>query len=121
VSAETDFRALLLAYPGLAALVGTRISENAVPQGTPLPYVAFAARHERTHNLLGELMADRAEFTTQCWGRNAAEAAAVAAQVTLAVQAADPARGAVVLSTESAYDPATESDATILTVEWWAL
>jgi len=121
VSAETDFRALLAAYPGLAALVGQRISENAVPQGTPLPYVAFTSRHEPTYNLLGTLMADRAEFTVQCWGENATQAAAVAAQVTLAVQAANPDRGAVVLSTDGAYDPQTQADASILTVEWWAL
>jgi hypothetical protein len=121
MSAEADFRALLVAHPGLAALVGTRISENAVPQGLALPYVAFGARHELTHNLLGDVMADQATLTVQCWGRNATEAAAVAAQVALAVEGAEPARGAVVISTEGAYDAQTDADASILVVEWWAL
>ncbi len=121
MSAETDFRALLVAHPGLAALVGTRVAENAVPQGAALPYVAFTARHELTHNLLGEVMADQVAFTVQCWGANASEAAAVAAQVALAVQAAEPARGAVVISTDGAYDPQTGADASILSIEWWAL
>jgi len=121
MSAESDFRTLLVGFAGLISLVAQRVSENAVPQGTSLPYVAFTSRHELTHNLLGEVMADQAVFTVQCWGRNAAEAAAVAAQVALAVQGADPARGAVVLSTDGAYDPPADADAAILTVEWWAL
>lgn len=121
MSAETDFRTLLVNFPGLAALVGTRVAENSVDEGLPLPYIAFTGRHDRTHNLLGELMADQVEFTVQCWGKTAADAAAVAAQVVLAVQSADPARGAVVMSSESAFDPDVNLDATILTVEWWAL
>jgi hypothetical protein len=121
MSAETDFRALLVAHPGLAALVGTRVAENAVPEGAQLPFVAFTSRHELTHNLLGEVMADQCLFTVQCWARSSAEAAAVAAQVLLAVQAADPARGAVVLSTEGGYDSELRLDASILSVEWWAL
>ena len=121
MSAETDFRALLVAHPGLAALVGTRVSENAVPEGAVLPFVAFTSRHDLTHNLLGEVMADQCVFTVQCWARSSADAAAVAAQVLLAVQGADPARGAVVLSTEGGYDAELRLDASILSVEWWAL
>lgn len=121
MSAETDFRALLVGFAGLTALVGQRISENTVPEGEPRPYVAFTARHELQHNLLGEVMADQCTFTVQCWADNASQAAAVAAQVVLAVAAADPARGAVVLSTDGAYDPSVGADASILTVEWWAI
>jgi hypothetical protein len=121
MSAETDFRTLLAAHPGLSALVGPRVSENAVPEGAELPFVAFTARHELTHNLLGELMADQCVFTVQCWARSSAVAAAVAAQVLLAVEGADPDRGAVVLSTEGGYDQELKLDASILTVEWWAL
>ena len=121
MSAETDFRTLLVDFAPLAALVGTRVSENSVDERLPLPYIAFTGRHDRTHNLLGELVADQVEFTVQCWAENAADAAAVAAQVVLAVQSADPVRGAVVLSSESAFDPELKLDATILTVEWWAL
>lgn len=121
MSAETDFRALLAGFAGLVALVGQRVSENAVPEGEPRPYVAFTSRHELTHNLLSEVMADQCTFTVQCWADNASQAAAVAEQVLLAVAEADPAHGAVVLSTDSAYDPAAGADAAILTVEWWAL
>lgn len=121
MSAETDFRALLVGHPGLAALVGTRVAEAAVPEGAAMPYVAFVSRHELTHNLTGEVMADQVQFTVQCWAESAAAAAAVAAQVLLAVGAADPARGAVVLSTETAYDAELRLDAAILNVEWWAV
>lgn len=121
MSAETEFRALLVAHAGLAALVGTRVAEAAVPPGSPLPYVAFVSRHDRTHNLAGQLMADQVFFTVQCWAESAAAAAAVAAQVVLAVEGADPDRGAVVLNTETAFDPELQLDASILTVEWWAL
>jgi hypothetical protein len=121
MSAELEFRNLLTSHPGLAALVGTRIAEAAVPEGAVLPYVAFNSRHDITHNLLGQVMSDEVQFTVQCWAESASAAAAVAAQVMLAVSSADVQRGAVVLSTETAYDPELRLDAAILTVEWWAL
>lgn len=121
MSAETDLRALLVGFPGLFALVGNRVSENAVPESTAAPYVAFSARHDLSHNLLGDVMADQVTFTVQCWGESASQAAAVADQVKLAVESADPVVGAVSLSTDGAYDPQVGLDAVIITVDWWAL
>jgi hypothetical protein len=121
MSAELEFRNLLTSHPGLTALVGTRVSEAAVPEGAALPYVAFSSRHDITHNLLSEVMSDQVQFTVQCWAESSSAAAAVAAQVMLAVAGANVQRGAVVLSTETAYDPELRLDAAILTVEWWAL
>lgn len=121
MSAELEFRSLLISHPGLAALVGSRVAESAVPDGAPLPYVAFNSRHELTHNLLGEVMSDLVLFTVQCWAESSADAAEVAAQVVLAVADADISRGAVVLSIETAYDPELKLDASVITVEWWAL
>jgi hypothetical protein len=121
MSAELEFRTLLTSHPGLAALVGARVAESAVPEGAALPYVAFTSRHELTHNLLGEVMSDLVLFTVQCWAESSAAAAAVAAQVVLAVAGANVSRGAVMLSIETAYDPDLKLDASVITFEWWAL
>ena len=47
MSVETDFRALLVAHTALTALVSTRISLNAAPEGSDFPLVVFAATHDR--------------------------------------------------------------------------
>lgn len=120
MSAEDDFRALLVAHAGVSALVDDRVSENAAPQGADLPYIAFSVRHDHTHNLLGTLVEDRCTITVQCWAESAEAAGSVAAAVADAVGDADLARGAAVLSAEGGYDPELKLDASILTVEWWA-
>jgi Protein of unknown function (DUF3168) len=119
VSIETDFRALLAGYAPLTALVGSRIALNAVPAGMARPLVVFVTRHDLTHNLIGDVMADTCSVTVQCWDDSAATADAVADQVAAAVATAPPDAGAVIIDRASGYDAELDLHATLLTVEWW--
>lgn len=120
MSVETDFRALLAGHAGTAALVGTRIALNAVPEGSAYPLVVFAAAHDRTLALNNALMFDQCQITVECWAATAAGADALADQVVAAVATAPAAAGAVVLSRSSTHDPELGLDGTVLGVEWWA-
>lgn len=119
MSVETDFRALLAGYAGLTALVGTRISQNAVPDAAGLPCVVFTATHTRFLALDNTLQADQVALSVQCWAETAAAADAVANAVVAAVATAPAAAGATVLGRATAYDAEIGLDATALSVEWW--
>ena len=120
MSVEDDFRALLAARSQLTALVGARIAQNAVPEGSPVPLVVFAVTHDRTLGLDNALLLDQCAISVQCWADNATEADAVADQVVLAVAGAPTARGACVVDRDATYDADLGLDGTLLTVEWWA-
>lgn len=117
---ESDFRALLAGNSGVAALVGTRIAQNAVPDAAGMPCVVFTTSHNRVLGLNNSLQADQAAIAVQCWAETATAADAVADAVTAAVATAPAQAGAVVLDRASAYDAELGLDATSLTVEWWA-
>lgn len=121
MSVETDFRAALAARAQLTALVGTRIALSAVPEDEALPLVVFSARHDPDRSLDGDVMIDQVTVTVQCWGRTAAEAAQVAAEVEAALDAHDAASANVCTWVESradAHDGELGLDAQILTVMW---
>ena len=118
MSAEADFRALLVARPALTALVAQRVALNAVPQGSPLPVVAFTAQHDPQHTLDGNVSLYAARIEAQCWAETGATAQAVADQVQAAVEADNPRRGWVI-SRGTSYDSQLDLHAEILTVEWW--
>lgn len=113
---EADLSTLLGAYAPLTALVGTRIAQNAVPQGSALPYVAFATQQQPEYGLDNTLHATAVTISCECWADNAADADAVADEV----QAAIELDGRVVISRASTFDPDVGLDATVITVEWWA-
>ncbi len=122
MSAETDFRAALAAHGALTALVGTRIAQNVVPDGSALPFVTFSSRHDPEVSMDSTTAADRITFETQCWAKTSASADAVADAVAAAIVAHDNATAsitAVVIQRESAYDGELGLDAVVLTVEWW--
>ena len=120
MSAETDFRARLVGHAPLAALVGTRVAQNVVPQGAALPFVAFTARHDPLFNLLGDVLEDPCTFTVQCWGKTSLQADAAADAVAAALATAPAVHGATVTARDGAYDEEMDLHATVLTVEWWA-
>ncbi len=120
MSAETDFRALLVGHAGVTALVGANVAHNAIRSGVPAPYIVFTAAHDPVLNLLNEQLADACTFTVQCWGNTAAQAEAVANAAVAAIATAHTARGAAVTARASGYDEETGLDAVVLTVEWWA-
>lgn len=121
MSVETDFRAALAAHAALTTLVGTRIAQNAVPQGSTYPLVVFTVAHARELSLFNELHADACTISVQCWAETAAGAAAVAnaVEAALAADATAQARDATVTLRETAFDPELGLDAEQLSIEWW--
>lgn len=119
MSAETDFRALLAAHAPLTALVGTRIAQTAVPEGSVYPLVVYTTQHDLEVALDGTVLVDATTFTAQCWGATAASARAVADAVRTACATAPVARGCTVVAEADAFDAELQRDAVALTVEWW--
>lgn len=117
MSAETEFRADMLAYAPLTALVGTRIAFNAIPQGLELPYIVYTTAHTPELGLSGAVLADQAVHTVSCWAKTGAEAEAVADAVAAAVALA----GDAVVSRSTGYDEELALDATVLAVEHWTV
>ena len=120
MSVETDFRATLAAHAPLVALVGSRIAQDAVPEGAKPPLVVYAATHSRTLGLNGTLLADACTLQVQCWADTGAQASAVADAVTVALQTAPADSGACVTERATTFDPEMGLDGVQLTVEWWA-
>jgi Protein of unknown function (DUF3168) len=114
MSAETAFRARLVAYGPLAALVGDRVVQNGIAEGAPVPYVIFTTNHDETRGLDGTLLADEVTISAECWGASALEADAVADQVQAALGS-----GSAVLSRANGFDADQGLDATVLSIDWW--
>lgn len=120
MSIESDFRATLAAYAPLTALVGTRISQNAVSPGSTSPCVVFSAAHSIDSALDGTRLGDQCSLQVQCWAETAVAADAVADAVVAALATGLAAvAGAVIVDRASAYDEELGLDATVLSVEWW--
>lgn len=114
MSAETDFRALLVGNAGVTALVGTKVAQNAMPPDKAPPFVVFTATHNPSYGLDGTLLDDEVTFDVQCWATTSLTADAVAD----AIDAALPASHAVV-GRASGYDSELNLDCTVLTIQWW--
>lgn len=121
MSAESELRALLAGHAPLAALVGNRIAQNVVGQSEAVPFIAFTSRHDITSNLLGQVVADLAAITLQCWGNTALQADQVADAAVAALALAPTVNGVAVLTRDTGYDEEVGLHATILAIEWWAL
>lgn len=120
MSAESDCIALLRGHAALTALVGDRIAQNATLADDQPPFVVLSARHDYTLNLLGQVIADAATLSVQCWAKTAADATAVADAVVAALATAPAARGVAVTDRTTAFDSEAGLDGEQLTVEWWA-
>lgn len=119
MSAETQFRALLVGHAQTSALVGDRVAINAIGQGDAVPYIVFTAAHDIERNLAGDVIDDRVTFTTQCWADTAVGALAVAGAVQACIGSAPPELGVSVQALDTSYDPEAKLDSVTLTVEWW--
>lgn len=116
MSFESDLQALLLAAPGVTALVGTRIVADRVEQGAARPFIIYTrSGTERTRTLDGGLASVRATFDVQCWADSRLTAEAVAAAVTAAMESA----GQDITTQESAFDGDLDLEAAFITVDWW--
>lgn len=120
MSIETDFRAALLARSALVALVGDRVAQDALPEGTTYPAVVFSVVHDYQLGLGGAVLGDQASVVAQCWAETGAAAAQVAAEVIAALAAAPAESCATVLGYSTAFDAELGLDSVVLNVEWWA-
>lgn len=115
MSAETDFRAALVAHAPLVALVGTRIAQNAVPDGSAMPCVVYASTRVQDYHLDNSVGAMNVQFDVQCWGDTGADAAGVADEVQDAILAV----GCVCTQRSTTFDPELGLDGELLTFDWW--
>ncbi len=83
--AEAILYSLLGAYPGLAALVGTRIYLDTRPEEDPLPAVVYELIHEKQDDArTGERETVTARMQVNCLAANAEDAVNVRETVRLA-------------------------------------
>lgn len=123
MSAETTFRAALLAHAPLVALVQQRVAANAANQTDAFPYCAFQAAHDPQRGLDGVKQVDHVTFTVECWGQTAVQAGAVGDAVEAAIDAyalvAPATVSATVLARVDGFDGELGLDGAVLTVDWW--
>lgn len=121
MTVETDFRGVLAGAAGVTSLVGTRIAQNAVPQGGAYPLVTFVVDHQRELRLDNTLAAEQCTVSVQCWAETPAAASTVAdaVEAALAASATALAHDATVIARAGAFDEEMGLDAEQITVEWW--
>jgi hypothetical protein len=118
---ETDFRAMLIADGAVSAIVGTRVAQNAIPQGFALPYIVYVAEHDPQRGLNGVEHVDQCQIECQCWAKPAAAADALADAVEAAVETYDNAqatKAVYVVARRSGYDTDLALDTTVLVITW---
>ena len=117
-SAESQFRAVLAAHAPLTAVIGTRIALNAIPEGGGIPCVVYAVRTEPAQTLLGDGDKPQATISVQCWAADQLAARELADLVREAIDTADAARCAYVLSDATVFDEEMGLDGVQLEVDW---
>lgn len=117
-SAESQFRAVLAAHAPLTAVIGTRIALNAIPEGGGFPCVVYAVRTEPVQTLLGAGDEQQSTISVQCWAANPLAARDLTDLVRDAIDTADTARCAYVLSESTVFDEEMGLDGMQLEVDW---
>lgn len=117
MSAETDFRAALIADGAVSALVGTRIATDRIEQGAARPFVVFSrAATLPITDVAGTLLISQVTLDVQCWADTRLQADAVADAVSDAVRSITTQQ---VTERSSVYDADLDMEGVQLTVEWW--
>lgn len=89
MSAESDLYTALSGWPGLAAVVGNRIYPDAIPENQALPAVVYVrASTAPTRTIGGLLVCEDIRFSLTAWAKSREAAAAVADQISAALEAA---------------------------------
>lgn len=124
MSAETDFRAELIAHAPLLAMVGgapNRIAFDKVPEGIARPFVVMVREStEKFATLDGADNGARITFALQCWGDTRAQAEELADMVEAALRAStlEP-NGIPTEERSSLAEPDLDLEGVNLTVDWW--
>ena len=117
MSAETELHAALSASTALAALVDTRITPDAIPEGNPLPAVVYQRAGTTAVSTIhdGQPIAEEVRFQVSAWAPTRTAADAVADEVANALAAA----GVSVADRSSGIDPETELKSATVELDWW--
>ncbi len=117
MSAEHELRAALVAWAPLVAVVpAARISVDSVPPGTARPYIVFVKQRSVRHGGLdGSVHARQTSIDVQIVGSSREQALQVRDLVETALDAQDVPWE----DNSSGYDPDTDVEAEVLSVDWW--
>jgi hypothetical protein len=110
---ESDIRDILLADAAVSAEVGARVALNASGEQDVEPRVVITVQRTPDYGLDNTHLATLATFTLQVWAKTSVHANTVADKVTAALYA----QGYLVSTRATGFDPDTELDAVVLTVE----
>lgn len=118
MSAETALRAVLLAAPAVAAMVGQGVIADRAEQGAPLPFAVFTRTATEPYTAIdGTLLGSRTGIELQCWAESRAEAEALADACQAAVRGASQ----LVTNRSASTDADLDLQAAILAVEWFEI
>jgi hypothetical protein len=88
MTAEEKLYAALAGLAGLTALVGLRISPDALPENEALPAIVFVrASTNPTYTIGGVLVAEDVHFVITAWAKSRTEAEPIGDQIRLALEA----------------------------------
>jgi len=121
MAVDIDFRAALVAWAPLVAVVGAKVVENGIVEGQTPPYVVFTTDDQPHQTLGGDDAGGITTIQVECWSTSALLAAALSKHVKDALKASPVAVAAcaTVLSELTGFDPDLGLDAAILSIEWW--
>lgn len=116
MSVESEVRAALVAHaPLLAVVPASRISVDALPESTPMPYIAFSKQGEqRELGLGGAVLGVQTTIDVQCVADTRTQALAVADLVRAALAAV----GQPSASGSGAYDPELQVEVEVVSTTW---
>jgi hypothetical protein len=118
---ESDIRAVLIAAPAVAALVGDRVAAGILPEGETRPYVTYALiTGERIGSLTDSGLMRHARVQINGWSPNYG----TAKQIALAVQTAIEASAlfeVVFIGDQDLYDPETKLHYVAVDYSVWQL
>lgn len=116
MSAETEFRAALVAHAPLLALVpAARIAQNAAADGNADSTLVYGSTRIPDFHLDNSVGATNVQFTVQCWSTTAAGASAIADAAVAALLA----ESVVCTSRATTFDEELGLDGEELVFDWW--
>lgn len=118
MSIEADFRARAIAHAPLVALVAQRVSLGAAPQGSPLPLVVYACKHDYDRTLDGTVAEELGTIDAECWAETALQAEAVADALIAAVEHTQAASACWSVVRQPDFDTDTGLHVTTVRFQW---
>lgn len=110
-----NLRAQLAAAPAVAALVGTGVAVNSLPQDTPRPHIALVDSYVFDRGMAGNILGVQVTIAVQCW----ADDADTARDLADAVQPLLLGWRYILTERASGYDDEYGFNVVVLTLQHW--